>query len=86
MNSDSVPASHDGRAYGRRNATSDAILTQVGPGTPGGELLRRYWQPIALSTEATSMPREIRRLGETLILFRTTDGQPGLLYPRCMHR
>ena len=86
MNSERVPASQDGRAYGRRDATSDSVLTQVGPGTPGGELFRRYWLPIAISAEATTTPREIRRLGETLILFRTTDGQPGLLYPRCMHR
>lgn len=76
----------DGRAFARSAPKADDVLTQVGPGTPGGELMRRYWLPIALSTEATTSPREIRRLGETLILFRTTDGQPGLLYPRCMHR
>lgn len=77
---------NDGRAYGHASPSFDSVLTQVGPGTPGGELLRRYWQPIALSSEATTTPRQIRRFGEELILFRTNDGQPGLLYPRCMHR
>src|SRR5882672_8343049 len=76
----------DGRAYEHKTPTMDDVLAQVGPGTPGGELMRRYWLPIALSLEATTVPREIRRMGETLILFRTTDGVPGLLYPRCMHR
>jgi phenylpropionate dioxygenase-like ring-hydroxylating dioxygenase large terminal subunit len=75
-----------GRAYGREEPESDPVLVHVGPGTPGGELLRRYWQPIALSSEATDLPNLIRRFGEDLILFRNLDGKPGLVYPRCMHR
>ena len=75
-----------GRAYGREAGHSDLVLTQVGPGTPGGELLRRYWQPIAMSSEATDLPRKIRRLGEDLILFRNKKGEAGLLMPRCIHR
>jgi len=75
-----------GRAYGRPEPHSDPVLAPVGPGTPGGELLRRYWQPIALSSEATALPKQIRRLGEDLILFRNGRGEPGLLYPRCAHR
>lgn len=75
-----------GRAYGRQAGAFDPVLAHVGPGTPGGELLRRYWQPIALSGEATSLPRQIRRLGEDLILFRNGRGEAGLLYPRCIHR
>lgn len=61
-------------------------LTQVGRGTPYGEVLRRYWQPIALSSDASKTPRQVRVLGEDLILFRTGRGSPGLLYPRCAHR
>ena len=61
-------------------------LTQVGRGTPYGEVLRRYWQPIALSSDANTTPHHVRVLGEDLILFRTGRGRPGLLYPRCAHR
>jgi phenylpropionate dioxygenase-like ring-hydroxylating dioxygenase large terminal subunit len=75
-----------GRAYGRKPGHYDPVLAHVGPGTAGGELLRRYWQPIALAAEATSLPKQIRRLGEDLILFRTQNGEAGLLYPRCAHR
>ena len=61
-------------------------LTQVGRGTPYGEVLRRYWQPIALSSDANTTPHHVRVLGEDLILFRTGRGRPGLLYPRGAHR
>ncbi|MDB5943622.1 MAG: phenoxybenzoate dioxygenase [Ramlibacter sp.] len=61
-------------------------LTEVGPGTPMGELLRRYWHPLALSSDATSTPRKVRALGEDLILFRDGLGRPGLVYPHCAHR
>jgi phenylpropionate dioxygenase-like ring-hydroxylating dioxygenase large terminal subunit len=75
-----------GTAYGRQAPTHDAILTEVGPGTPMGELMRRYWHPIALSQDATTTPKQVRVLGEDLILFRDKQGRPGLLYPRCAHR
>ena len=80
-----IPIDH-GTAYGRPQATFDATLTQVGPGTPGGEMLRRYWHPIAVASEVTARPRAVRVLGEDLILFRDGEGRPGLLYPRCGHR
>ncbi|MEM9562142.1 MAG: Rieske 2Fe-2S domain-containing protein [Actinomycetota bacterium] len=76
----------DGRAYGRETGTWDPELVEVGAGTPSGELLRRYWHPIATSEEATDRPTEIRILGEDLILFRDRSGVPGLLEPRCCHR
>ena len=57
----------DGRAYGRPVGVSDPELFQTGAGTPSGELLRRYWQPVALSSEATSIPREVRLLSEDLV-------------------
>jgi phenylpropionate dioxygenase-like ring-hydroxylating dioxygenase large terminal subunit len=48
--------------------------------------MRRYWHPIALSTDALSRPVRVRVLGEDLIVFRAGDGTPGLFYPCCCHR
>jgi nitrite reductase/ring-hydroxylating ferredoxin subunit len=64
----------------------DAELTCVERGTPMGELLRRYWQPVGLTGDAAGRPRRVRILGEDLILFRDGRGNPGLVYPRCCHR
>ncbi len=75
-----------GRAYGRPIATSDDDLVRVGPGTRGGELLRRYWQPFAFTEEAGELPQHVKIFDECLILYRDGNGRPGLLYPRCMHR
>src|SRR5712691_3856413 len=75
-----------GTAYGRPKPSFDATLTEVGAGTPGGEMLRRYWYPVAVAAEVTSRPRIVRALGEDLVLFRDGNGRPGLLYPRCCHR
>lgn len=75
-----------GTAYGRLPQHPNALLTQVGPGTAMGELMRRYWQPVLASRNVTARPKEIRILGEDLIVFRDGAGRPGLLYPRCMHR
>jgi phthalate 4,5-dioxygenase len=63
-------------------------LTRVGPGTPMGELLRRYWQPVALAEELPwgGAPLPVRLLGEDLVLFRDDTGQPGLLGIHCSHR
>lgn len=51
-----------------------------------GELLRRYWHPIGLTTDANETPKMVRALGEDLVLFRDHSGRPGLVYPRCAHR
>ena len=75
-----------GSAYGRPAPHPDYELAQVGPGTPCGELLRRYWQPVGVSADVTDRPQYVRILGEDLIVFRDKRGRPGLLYPRCMHR
>ncbi len=63
-------------------------LTRVGPGTPGGELLRRYWQPVAGLNELTdaSPTKFVRALGEDLVLFRDKKGNVGLLADHCSHR
>lgn len=76
----------EGTAYGRPEPSWDASLVQVGPGTPAGEMLRRYWHPVGVAAEVTSRPRKVRVLGEDLILFRDLRDRPGLLYPRCCHR
>ena len=75
-----------GTAYGRPPQQSNDLWTRVGPGTPCGEFMRRYWQPVLASTSVTNRPKEVRILGENLIIFRDGEGRPGLLYPRCMHR
>jgi nitrite reductase/ring-hydroxylating ferredoxin subunit len=75
-----------GTAYGRPAPTHRKELTEVGPGTPMGELLRRYWHPVGLSCDANDTPRQVRVLGEDLILFRDKAGRPGLVYPHCAHR
>jgi len=63
-------------------------LVRVGPGTPGGELLRRYWHPVAIASELTdeNPTLTVRILGETLVLFRDLSGRVGLLEDKCAHR
>ena len=62
-------------------------LTRVGPGTPVGDLLRRYWYPIAAALELTRHPTKfVKILGEELVLFRDTQGRLGLIDAYCAHR
>lgn len=62
-------------------------LTRVGPGTPCGELMRRYWIPIAPASQLLENPvRKVRVLGEDLVLYRNTSGGLGLIGDRCLHR
>ena len=81
-----MPGADTGTGYDRKPPAHGASLTEVGRGTPMGELLRRYWHPVGLSTHATDTPRELRVLGEDLILFRDRTGRPGLVWARCAHR
>ncbi|TMJ24977.1 MAG: Rieske 2Fe-2S domain-containing protein, partial [Alphaproteobacteria bacterium] len=81
-----MSASDIGSAYALKPPTSNARLTEVGRGTPMGELLRRYWHPVGLAGDAGATPRPVKILGEELILFRDGQGRPGLVYPRCCHR
>ncbi len=63
------------------------LLTRVGPGTPMGELLRRYWHPIAGASELDENPvKAVRFFGEDLVLFRDLSGRYGLLDRYCPHR
>lgn len=87
MNARIIPLIPDqGTAYGRPAPSHKKELTEVGAGTPMGELLRRYWHPIGLAADATDTPRQVRVLGEDLILFRDKQGRAGLVYPHCAHR
>jgi 5,5'-dehydrodivanillate O-demethylase oxygenase subunit len=62
-------------------------LTRVGPGTPLGTLLRRYWFPIARTPELDAEPvLAVTLLGERLALFRSEAGALGLVAQRCPHR
>ncbi len=62
-------------------------LTRVGPGTPMGELMRRYWQPVAVTSELNTRPtRPVRILGEDLVLYRDRSGTLGLIDRFCPHR
>ena len=64
------------------------LLTQTNPKTAAGELLRRYWQPVALTEELPQggPPRTVKIMGEELVLFRDDQGRPGLLGLHCSHR
>ena len=64
------------------------FLTRVGPGTPAGTLLRRYWHPVAVAQDLISEQptRFVRLLGENLVLFRDRLGRVGLLGDHCSHR
>ncbi len=70
-------------------------ITRIGPGTPCGDLLRRYWQPAALLDEfdpaldpamAQRPVKAVRLLGQDLVLFRDASGSFGLLDRACPHR
>ena len=70
------------------NVEDNQLITQTGPGTPGGDLLRRYWQPVALSEEMPQggAPIPIKVMHEELTLFRDDQGRLGLLGLHCPHR
>jgi nitrite reductase/ring-hydroxylating ferredoxin subunit len=64
------------------------LITRIGPGTPAGRLMRRYWQPAALIEELPDQRpvRGVRLLGEDLVLFRGPEGQYSLIERHCPHR
>ncbi len=73
--------------YHKRDAPSeDAELTHTDPGTPLGEYMRRFWQPVCLSEQLTDVPHAIRIMGEDLVAFRDKKGQIGVLARHCSHR
>ena len=64
------------------------LLTRVGPGTPCGNLLRRYWQPVAAASELTEEKpkKRVKIMGEELVLYRGDKGGYGLVAEHCSHR
>jgi len=64
------------------------LLTQVSRGTPCGELLRRYWHPVAAAAELTDEKpiRAVKILGEELVIYRDKAGRYGLVGEHCPHR
>ena len=64
------------------------LLARVGPGTPAGRLLRRYWHVVAAAAElsAEKPKKKVRVLGEDLVLYRDQSGNYGLVAEKCSHR
>ena len=65
------------------------LVTRTGPGTPAGELFRRYWIPALLSEEIPAPdcpPVRARLIGEDLVAFRDSQGRIGILDEHCSHR
>ena len=67
-------------------AQENTDLTRVGPGTPCGIMMRRYWHPVGFSAELKGKPVRRMLLGEDLVLFRDEEGRLGLIGARCPHR
>lgn len=63
-------------------------LTRVGPGTPCGELLRRYWQPVCPAAELTDgkPTKRVRIMGENLVIFRDRQRNYNCVQEHCSHR
>ncbi len=70
------------------SAQENDLITRIGPGTPCGNLMRRYWQPAALvdELEGERPVKPVRLLGENLVLFKDEQGRYGLLARHCPHR
>ena len=89
MTSSFNPPTGNFRGHGQQHvwsAAPDPELTEVGPGTPCGEYLRRYWMPVAMTSQVGDLPCRIRILGEDLVLFRERGGRLGLVHLHCCHR
>ncbi|MES2413755.1 MAG: aromatic ring-hydroxylating dioxygenase subunit alpha [Pseudomonadota bacterium] len=70
----------------QKSSRVDEELTLVGKGTPAGEYLRRFWQPLALLSDLQDVPVAVTLLGEELVIFRSLSGEIGLLHRHCSHR
>jgi phenylpropionate dioxygenase-like ring-hydroxylating dioxygenase large terminal subunit len=70
----------------RRVPAEDAELTHIGPDSPCGEYMRRFWQPVCYADELKDLPLAVKILGEELVVFRDGRGEVGLLERHCSHR
>ena len=70
------------------SAEQNERMTRIGRGRPAGALMRRYWQPAALTDELDGPRpvRPVRLLGEDFVLFRDETGRLGLIDRACAHR
>ncbi|WP_439590090.1 Rieske 2Fe-2S domain-containing protein [Hydrogenophaga sp.] len=71
------------------NSKDNETICRVGPGTPMGVLMRRYWHPVCTSVQLPtpdSPPLRVRLLGEDYVAFRDSEGRVGMLDELCMHR
>ncbi len=69
-----------------QRGASDELLVRTAKGSACGEYLRRYWQPVALTSEVEDVPSLIKVLGEELVLFQDKSGRYGLVHKQCPHR
>jgi len=76
----------NGAYYQRDVPKENEELTHTGPGTPCGEYLRRFWQPVALSRELKDLPVAVKIMDEELVVFRDKSGRVGVLQLHCSHR
>src|SRR3569833_3177122 len=77
------------RGSANMNKAMADVLVHTGPGTPMGNLLRRYWVPVLLSSEIAEPdgPQvRVQIMGEKLLAFRDTSGEVGLIGEFCSHR
>ncbi len=79
----SVP---NGGYYKNTIPAPDPELTEIGPGTPMGEYMRRFWHPVCMSIELTDTPHYLKILDEELVAFRDKSGRVGVLHAHCCHR
>jgi phenylpropionate dioxygenase-like ring-hydroxylating dioxygenase large terminal subunit len=75
-----------GGYFHRAVPAENTELTHVGAGSPGGEYLRRFWQPVCFSDDLKDVPLRVKMLGEDLVAFRDKRGAVGLLELHCPHR
>ncbi len=71
------------------NSKDNETICRVGPGTPMGVLMRRYWHPVCTSAQLATPdapPLRVRLLGEDYVAFRDSEGRVGMLEELCMHR
>ena len=82
-------AALEARLSGYRTAITgspDDEITQTTRGTPGGEYLRRFWQPVAYVNEIEKAPLRSKIMGEELVVFKDKSGAVGVLHLHCQHR
>lgn len=72
--------------YKRDTPAEDAEITRTDAGTPLGEYMRRFWQPVCLSDQLKDVPHRIKIMGEDLVAFRDKSGQVAVMHLHCCHR